>query len=144
MEKIVRNHLKNLLKKVHFVLFFPYSYWLYCLLSEVVWEFPMFWEKVFSFHLPHLLEDFLKPVVHLPEVSIAHHSWQGELSFMIISTLCVVLVVLCTGWLYLKKSNVVSNFKNKNLFLFNLFNQGFLSRFYLLPKIDSTSFKIES
>ena len=81
--------------------------------------------EILPVHLPHFLENYLKPVLNLQNDSMVHHTWVSEVVFMIVSTLCMALMGFCTFWIYLKKQKVLLDFKNKNWRIFDFINQAF-------------------
>lgn len=89
----------------------------------------------FPGHPPHFLQEFLKPALSVyPAVDHlfdSHLVLWAEAGLMISSSVLVILVASVTGYIYLKRSELLQRIKNKYLFLFHTLEQGvFVNSFY--------------
>ena len=76
---------------------------------------------ILPFHPPHFLEGYLKPVLApAPPFSRA-----GEGVFMLLSSVCVLLVVVLTLWLYVKKPYRLKDLRKKHSVLCEPVSQAF-------------------
>ena len=79
-------------------------------------------------HPPHLLQVFLKPAIahfEMPQwfYSSVTQFW-AEIVLMLSSSFLVLLVIICTSYLYLQKLSSLEQLKNKYLFLCSVLKEG--------------------